>query len=366
MPAATDGLLRAMLGRAQHDDEGGLLRKIWEEAHHEDATQLQIRYESEKLQSYADFPPAFFEHICAEGLESALGAMEDMALHVPMVGGGASSDSPTSSDEESDEEEEVRSAPGLAVDSEDADAADHTGIERHYPVMDPKERREGKVAMAAARTAVAKKSCPNEDYDQPCLDSEEAFTEYANVVPLYRRCRLLSDVHEKYAAHLVDDMGREAAFQGLRDLMLPYLANSDAYNTKRIPAAVIQEELELHARTPAAWCNALYRAGVKPWTISLCGTDACPSLVVKCGLVDPPAQDVGDIANEDIDAASHEDMRGITGDYMVANITLGFLSPLPTNALQALTAMHAFVKAASIRLFVINAIVEVNQTADGL
>lgn len=365
MSTATDGLLRAMLGRAQHDDEEGLLRKIWEEAHHEDAIQLQIRYESEKLQSYADYPPALFEHMCTEGLESTIAAMDGMALHVPMIGGGASAET-ASSDEESDEDEEAQPMPASAVDVADADNAEDSGINLKYPVMNQEERRIGKTAIAATRAAVPKRSCPKEDYDMPCLPAEEAFTEYAAVKPLYKRCRLLGDVHEKYAAHLVDDMGKEHAFHRLQDLMLPYLANSDAYNAGGISPVVIQEELELHAQTPAAWYNALLRAGVKPWTVSLCGTDARPSLVVKCGLVDPPAQDVGDIANEDIDAASHEDMRGITGDHMVANITLGFLVPLPANVLQALTAMHAFVKAASIRLFVIDAALEVNQAADGL
>lgn len=363
MAFSMDGLLAAMMGRTNHCDEEGLLRHIWEEAHQEDAVQLRIRYETERLQSYACFPPAFFDHLCAEGLESAIGIMASMATHTPVVGGGAAP-ACESSDEESDEdqaEDDPRPARRRPVRDDDGD---EDGISAEYPVMDLADRRKGKTAIAATHAAVSKKSRPQDDYDQPHLGADEAFTEYDRVEPLYKRCRLLGDVHEKYAAHLVDDVGREVAFHGLRDLLLPYLTNSDAYSGGTIAAEVIQEELELHAQSPQAWCNALYRAGVKPWTVSLSGTEAQPSLIVTCGMVDPPAQDVGDIADEDIDAASHEDMRGITGDYMVATVTMGVLGSLPRAALQALTTMRAFAKAASVRLFVINAEVEVNQRTE--
>lgn len=336
------------LGFDTHEDEAQLLQQLWQTMHHEPPVALSLHYESSCKETYKRLPERFFELLRADGLAEGLRRFDEFSIppcdYRTAVGGGEESEEETDFDfQDTDDEQCGRDA------CFDADGT--------YPTMSAGDRAELHQVLHEMRRR------PREEHDQRAERTtvkihvyEAAQTEVAGVVAFYKRCRLFGNLNEKYFAHLVEERteNRELAFEAVVDRFLAYQANADAYQTGSVAADAIQSELEMHAKTPRAWSNLFWQCGLKPLRIEHKGSGVRRTVSLYGSFSDPLPKNPGNIADENIEEASHQSMCGITADYMSLCVQFAFLGQEADAAAAAasMRCVRDFIRCRNARLFV--------------
>lgn len=347
------GLVATMMGLGMHESERALLQVLWAEMHHELPDAIENTYRDRKRQYYVSLPSSFFKQLVEKGIGWATPENISRASP-PVVGHGAVED---------DEEEDVPS------EDEDDDLAERLHEEEpgyeatEQRPMTAAERAHAQHVMNELRSRVLQNRVEKESEKQARpIDAEHAFEECrsSGVLPYYKRNMLLKGLNERYAAHLVDETTAEKAFRLASEFIHPFLVCAQAYRAGNLDATTVQAELSLHAQTPSAWCKDFLRRGLYPRSVHQSADDS-RRVTILLGLVDPPAEDVGLIEEENFQTATRQDMCGITGDFMRLVVDFVLLDENCSMTPAAVVDIKQFEASASPLLFILNARLEESQ-----
>ncbi len=329
---------------------------------------MHARYVAEMKDHYATLPIEFFKLMARVGKEKALERLDDMSQDPPpSIGGGEGGEASGITARYMGIDLDAVEAEAFGDDEEAPASGQSDGT---YSIMNIEERAEfirnlKKVRKKTDASTITKEEKEEEEeeeeervpvsepsFHQTSVSSSSSAIHTAALVPYHKRCLLMKDMHSRFMMHMVDPEGKEKAFHRLQERFAPYLANAEAY--KKMSIEEVQNELKDHAKTPQSWCNILRQCGVMPRFVTHDKHNA--TILIKSGFIDPPAEDIGSIYNENFAEATHMDMTGIKDDHISFFLMLGFLETLEERII--IGNVEAFQKMASHRMVVLRAYME--------